>query len=172
MGAGASQPDVQGVHAFYDLPPALDANDEEFDFSQTKGRVVLVANVASMCGLTSENYQDFKTLQDEFGDELLIIAFPCNAFLFQEPFGSKRTCEFARKQGFSGKVMAKIAVNGSSASHVFAYLKRETGTKRIGWNFGKFLIGRDGKPRGFYTPHTRPVTMKETIAKLIAERPL
>jgi len=169
MGAHASRPDISDVDAFYNLPAALDTNGDAYDFSQTKGKVVLVVNVASLCGLTTVNYADLKSLQDEFGDDLLIMAFPCNAFLFQEPFGARKTCAFARKRGFTGVVMAKVSVNGCATSHVFKHLKRETNTRRIGWNFGKFLVGKDGKVRGFYTPHTRPVTMKEQITKLIAE---
>lgn len=171
MGARASAPivEIDDVTTLDALPSATTATGDAYDFAQTRNRVVLIVNVASMCGLTSSNYADLVALQDAFGDDLLIHAHPCNQFLFQEPFGNKKVCEFARRRGFRGVVFDKCNVNGSATSHVFRFLKREAGVKRISWNFGKFLVDKSGKVRSFHTPHTRPKTLTEEIRALIEE---
>ena len=83
MGAShsAPTPDVDDVQSLDQLPSARTATGEDFDFKSTRNKVTLVVNVASACGLTTKNYADFASLQDRFGDDLVILAFPCNQFL-------------------------------------------------------------------------------------------
>ena len=170
----ATNPDnveaLRGVETFDELPAMNDSRGETFDFASLKGKVVLAANVASKCGLTTKNYQDFAKLQDEFNtDDFVILAFPCNQFLFQEPLAANKACEFAHKRGFKGVVFEKVKVNGSKTSYVFDYLKKAAGVKRIEWNFGKFLIGKDGKVRKYYSSHTRPSKFADDVRALLSE---
>lgn len=161
---------IDACDTFDQLPSEPLHDGTAFDFASTRGGVVLVVNVASYCGLTTKNYEDFKLLQDRFGDDLTILAFPCNGFMFQEPFGAKSACAFARKRGFKGMVFQKVKVNGSGASETFKWLKSRAGVRRIGWNFGKFLIDRDGKVRGYYSPQTRPRVFEGDVEALIGEK--
>jgi len=172
MGAAASRAsniDVDACDTLTALPSATLSSGEPFDFANTRGKVVLIANVASYCGLTKENYADFVELEREFGEDLLILAFPCNQFLFQEPLGSAKACAFARRGGFRGEVFEKVRVNGSNTSHVFAWLKKKMGVKRINWNFGKFLIDRRGVVRAYHGPRTRPTKFRAEIQALLNE---
>ena len=171
MGARSSAPivDIDDVTTLDALPSATTAEGDAYDFTSTSQRVTLIVNVASLCGLTSSNYADLVALQDVFGDDLLIHAHPCNQFLFQEPVGKKTVCENARRRGFRGVMFDKCRVNGAGASHVFRFLKREAGVKRIPWNFGKFLVDKSGKVRSFHPPHTRPKTLADEIRALVDE---
>jgi len=171
MGAAhsAPTPEVDGVETLDQLPSARTATDEDYDFKSTHNKVTLIVNVASSCGLTTKNYEDFRALQDEFGEDLLILAFPCNQFLFQESRNTKSICAFAQKRGFKGTVFEKIKVNGTGTSHVFRWLKKQQNVKRVQWNFGKFLVDKSGRVRGYYTPHTRPMAFKDAIKSLLEE---
>ena len=171
MGAShsAPTPDVDDVQSLDQLPSARTATGEDFDFKSTRNKVTLVVNVASACGLTTKNYADFASLQDRFGDDLVILAFPCNQFLFQESGSSKSICAFAQKRGFKGTVFEKCKVNGKAASHVFRWLKRAQRVRRVQWNFGKFLVGRKGRVRGYFSPHTRPMEFEDAIKALLDE---
>merc|ERR1711924_451469 len=103
-----------------------------------------------MGGLTAQNYKELNTLYDKYsGEGLEILAFPCNQFGAQEPGTNAEVLQFAQRKGAKFPVMAKVDVNGAGAHPLFTWLKDNTSTgfpplKDIPWNFGKFLIDREG----------------------------
>lgn len=135
-------------------------------------QVVLVVNVASYCGLTQSNYRDLVPLYAELakvGEGFEIIAFPCAQFLYQEPRGDEAVQEFCTRQGVAFPVMDKCSVNGKDASEVYDFLKVSSGnTKPIEWNFGKFLVGKDGTVIKRYPPNIRPSLIKPDIVEALA----
>jgi glutathione peroxidase len=126
-----------------------------------KGKVVLVANTASECGLTPQ-YAGLEALHRQFaGKGLVVLGFPCNQFGGQEPGTAEEIGAFCQKNyGVSFPMFAKIDVNGPRAHPLWAWLKQEAagadGPEDIEWNFAKFLVGRDGKVIRRYAPKIRP----------------
>lgn len=122
---------------------------KKIELSDYEGKALLVVNVASRCGATPQYaaLQDvYKTFKD---DGLVVIGFPCNQFGKQEPGSSEAIREFCTANyGVSFPMMAKIDVNGDNADPFYKDLTAaETKPKKagpVGWNFEKFLIGRDG----------------------------
>jgi glutathione peroxidase len=141
----------------------VEANDgSQFDLSQLKGKKVLAVNVASKCGLTPQ-YSDLQALYEKYKDDnFIIIAFPANNFLGQEPGTNEEIIEFCRlNYGVSFPVMAKISVKGEDIAPVYRWLteKSENGAKdaEVSWNFQKFLIDEDGNWVNMLPPKTSPM---------------
>ena len=118
--------------------------------NQYKGKTLLVVNVASKCGYTPQ-YADLQSLYDEYNHRgLEILAFPCNQFGNQEP-GTRQDIKSFCDLNFNVtfKILDKVDVNGSNASPVFDFLKKQSpgimGTEAIKWNFTKFVIDRSGE---------------------------
>ncbi|EGV62163.1 Glutathione peroxidase 2 [Yamadazyma tenuis] len=159
------------MSAFYDLSPK-DAKGESYPFSDLKGKVVLIVNVASKCGFTPQ-YKDLEELNKKYKDQgLVILGFPCNQFLGQEPGTSDDIASFCQlNYGVSFPVLAKIDVNGDNADPVFKYLKSQKsgllGLTRVKWNFEKFLIDKDGKVVQRYGSTTKPLSIGPAIEKLL-----
>ena len=115
-----------------------------------KGKVVMVVNVASQCGATPQ-YAALQDLQKTFKDDgLVVLGFPCNQFGQQEPGSAAEIQEFCKANyGVTFDMFSKIDVNGDKADPLYKFLTgAETNPKfagKIGWNFEKFLIGRDGQ---------------------------
>ena len=130
-----------------------------------EGKVVLVVNVASRCGLTPQ-YEGLQRLYDEYRRQgLEILAFPCNQFAGQEPGGDAEVKEFACVQyGVGFPLFSKIDVNGKGRAPLYAWLcAQEVGPDASGdveWNFAKFLIGRDGRVIGRFSPRTEPCSLE------------
>ena len=135
-------------------------------------KVLLVVNVASECGFTSQ-YKDLQTLYEEFHSRgLEILAFPCNQFGGQEPGTPQQIEEFcSTKFGITFPIFQKIDVNGPHTHPLFVYLKTAApgllGTEAIKWNFTKFLIGRDGLPVKRYASASAPASISADIQKLL-----
>lgn len=144
---------------------------KEVFMQQYAGKVILVVNTASKCGLTPQ-YEGLETLYKKYQDKgLMILGFPCNQFGGQEPGGEKEISETCLiNYGVSFPIFEKIEVNGSGTHDIFKYLKAELpGTlgKRIKWNFTKFLLDAEGKPLKRYAPTTTPASIEADIAKLL-----
>lgn len=136
--------------------------------------------------MTKGHYDGFGKLKQEFGEAIRIVLFPCNQFLSQEPGMPSR--EFVRKasthdlwdesQEGTPMLMEKVNVNGEAASPVFEFLKynsslhnEQTGlTTPIPWNFGKFLLDKQGQVFKFYSPKQPPNEMRDDIAKLVQDK--
>lgn len=156
---------------FYELAPK-DKKGEPFPFSQLKGKVVLIVNVASKCGFTPQ-YAGLEKLYQEYKEKgLVVIGFPCNQFLGQEPGSADDIEKFCQvNYGVSFPVLAKIDVNGDKADPVYQFLKQEKsgllGLTRIKWNFEKFLVDREGNVQNRYASLKKPEELKADIEKLL-----
>lgn len=149
-----------------------DAQGREFDFEQLRDQVVLIVNVASHCGYTSQ-YAGLEELHREFGKEgLRVLGFPCNQFGSQEPGDNAEIIEFCKTTfDVSFPIMAKIDVNGPKAPPLYEFLKSSApgilGTEAIKWNFTKFLVARDGRVLARFAPTTEPMDLIPHIRKAL-----
>ncbi|MCS4308789.1 glutathione peroxidase [Rheinheimera pacifica] len=149
-----------------------DANGNDIDLSQYRGKVLLVVNTASQCGFTPQ-YKELEQLHQKYKDKgLVILAFPCNQFGGQEPGSDNEIQQFCElNYGVSFPVMAKLAVNGPEASPLFEYLKDSARglmkTRAIKWNFTKFLVNKDGDVVKRYAPRTKPASIAQSIEDLL-----
>ena len=138
----------QGSKSFYDLN-ALTIDGKEFDFSTLKGKKVLIVNVASKCGNTPQ-YANLEELNKRYGgDEFIILGFPANNFLHQEPGTNEEIKEFCRlNYGVTFQMMSKISVKGNDMHPVYRWLtsKAENGVmdSEVKWNFQKYLVSEKG----------------------------
>jgi len=135
------------------------------------GKVVLVVNTASKCGLTPQ-FEGLEQLYAELRDEgLVVLGFPCDQFANQEFDDDTETAEFCRlNYGVSFPMFSKVDVNGPSAHPLFAWLRTEKGGvlgDAIKWNFTKFLLNRDGKVVARYAPTVPPSAIEADIRALL-----
>lgn len=148
-----------------DVPPSLDAisltrlDGTPFPYAELEGKVVLFVNVASRCGLTPQ-YGALATLSEKYaGRGLVIVGAPCNQFAGQEPGSAEEIAEFCSiTYGVDFPLLEKLDVNGAHRHPLYRWLigSEAGGGKDIGWNFEKFLVGRDGKVRARFSPNTPP----------------
>ncbi len=121
---------------------------KSIDFSQYKGKTVLIVNVASKCGYTPQ-YADLQKLQDTFGSKVVILGFPANNFGAQEPGSNAEISSFCQKNyGVTFQMFEKISVKGEDQHPLYAWLKEKTG-QEPSWNFCKYLVKADGSVRFF-----------------------
>ncbi len=136
-------------------------DSKEVDLSKYQGKVVMVVNVASKCGLTPQ-YQQLQALYQKYEkDGLVILGFPCNQFLHQEPGTAEEIRNFCTvNYGVSFPLFAKIQVNGDGACPLYKHLTaldtKPVGAGKIRWNFEKFVISRSGEVVARFAPQTRP----------------
>ncbi len=136
-----------------------------------KGKVVLVVNTASKCGLTPQ-YEGLEKLYQKYKDKgLVILGFPCNQFANQEPGDDKSISEGCLiNYGVSFQMFSKVDVNGENAHPIYQFLKSKLGGvfgSKIKWNFTKFLIDADGKPVKRFAPITKPEKIEKYLEKHI-----
>ena len=134
------------------------------------GKVLLIVNTASACGLTPQ-YEGLEALH-KANPDLVVLGFPCNQFGAQEPGTEKEIALFCETRfAVTFPLFAKIEVNGAAAHPLYAYLKAETpGAEQgaeIGWNFYKFLIDRARKPIARFSPRTAPADIDADITRAI-----
>ena len=147
-----------------------DIDDKEVDLSSYKGKVLLVTNVASKCGLTEKQYASLTALHKKYKDQgFEILAFPANNFGKQEPAPNPEIKEFCSKKGVDFKLFSKISVKGDDIHPLYKFLTaKETNPEFAGdirWNFDKFLVDRNGQVIGRFEPKTDPLS-KEVIEPL------
>jgi glutathione peroxidase len=136
-------------------------NGTRLSLADKAGKVLLVVNTASRCGFTPQ-YGGLEGLWQQYGARgFEVLAFPCNQFGNQEPAADAEIATFCDIHfGLSFPLMSKVDVNGPGAAPLFDWLKSEApgvmGTRRIKWNFTKFLIDRDGKVVRRYGPTVKP----------------
>lgn len=152
--------------SFYDFT-VKSINGEDFPLSSLKGKKVLVVNVASKCGHTPQ-YAQLQELYEKYGpDKFVIIGFPANNFLRQEPGTNEEIQEFCQlNYGVTFPMMEKISVKGKDIHPLYKWLtnKSENGKAdaKVSWNFQKFMIDENGNWVGSVTPKTSP-TSKEIV---------
>ncbi|PEK99887.1 glutathione peroxidase [Bacillus sp. AFS017336] len=149
-----------------------DSKGETVALSDYKDQVIIVVNTASACGYTPQ-YKDLQALYEEYKEQgLVILGFPCNQFMNQEPGSNEEIQSFCElNYGVSFPVFGKIDVNGDKADPLFKYLSSEApgimGLKSIKWNFTKFIIDKNGEVIERFAPQTNPQELRPTIEKLL-----
>jgi len=147
-------------------------NGEQTTLEQYKGKVLLIVNTASKCGFTPQ-YEGLETLYKKYHDNgFEILGFPCDQFGHQEPGSDEDIAQFCSLNfGVSFPLFKKTNVNGPDANPLFEELKKEApgllGTKRIKWNFTKFLVDAQGKVLKRYAPTVKPEAIEKDIVKLL-----
>ncbi len=151
---------------------AARANGEDTALSEFGGKVLLIVNTASKCGFTPQ-YEGLESLQKSYGERgFSVLAFPCNQFGGQEP-GSEAEiqsfCDLNYQTSFP--LFSKIEVNGAASHPLFIHLKEQSpgvlGSKRIKWNFTKFLVNQQGEVVKRYSPSTKPEAIASDIEALL-----
>tara|TARA_R110002167_G_scaffold163937_2_gene360819 strand:- start:264 stop:818 length:555 start_codon:yes stop_codon:yes gene_type:complete len=134
---------------------------ETVDLEDYEGKVVLIVNTASECGLTPQyaGLQDLYKKYEEKG--LVVLGFPCNQFGSQEPGSEADIKSFcSTKYNVTFPMFSKVDVNGKDATPIYKYLTskdvKPAGKGKISWNFEKFLIDRDGNLVNRFAPRTTP----------------
>lgn len=151
---------------------AQDIQGNERALSEFKGKVVLIVNTASKCGLTPQ-YEGLEALYQEYKDKgVEVLGFPCNQFAQQEKGSDAEIAGFCLKNyGVSFPMFSKIDVNGETAHPLYKFLKQEAkgilGTQKIKWNFTKFLIDQNGKVVKRFAPTVKPKAIKADINALL-----
>ncbi|GGD26800.1 glutathione peroxidase [Flavobacterium orientale] len=138
-----------------------DLEGKEFDFASLRGKKVMIVNTASKCGLTPQ-YKDLQALYEEYKDKgLVIIGFPANDFMSQEPGTNEEIGAFCEKNfGVTFPMMSKISVKGNEMAPIYQFLtqKAKNGLQdsEVEWNFQKYLINERGELEKVISPRTSP----------------
>ena len=146
---------------------------EDIDLAKYAGKVVMVVNVASKCGYTSQ-YEQLQALHEKYAQQgLAILGFPCNQFLGQEPGSAEEIRQFCRvNYGVTFDMFAKVDVKGENACDLYRLLTslntKPKGAGRIGWNFEKFIVDRNGFVVARFGSGTKP-DAPEVISIIEAE---
>ncbi len=192
-----TEPVAEQTTGIYDIT-VKDMDGSDVSLANYKGKVLLIVNVASKCGLTPQ-YEGLEALYRKYNDQgFEILAFPCNQFLGQEPGTNEEIQSFCSlTYNVTFPLFDKIDVNGENESPLYTYLKEqapfkgypegteefaamldeihqktETGFDQgdaIRWNFGKFLISKDGKTILRFEPMVAPTELEEEIQRLLKE---
>ncbi|MCM3633715.1 MULTISPECIES: glutathione peroxidase [Paenibacillus] len=136
-----------------------------------EGKVVLIVNTASKCGFTPQ-FEGLQALYNKYAERgLVILGFPCSQFNNQEFEELDETMQFCQMNfGVTFPMFAKVDVNGDAADPLFNYLKEQKRgllTRKIEWNFTKFLIDRQGNVVKRFAPTTTPEKLEADIEKLL-----
>jgi len=146
-------------------------NEKENDLKEYEGKVMLIVNTASKCGLTPQ-FEGLEKTYKEYKDKgLVILGFPCDQFAKQEYSDNKEITNFCQiNYGVSFPIYDRIDVNGKTAHPLFNYLKNEKKgflSKEIKWNFTKFLVDKNGKVIKRFAPTVTPDKIVPYIEKLL-----
>ena len=154
--------------SIYDFKvPGLLGN--QIDFSNFKGKKILIVNTASKCGNTPQ-YEGLEELYKKYKDKLVIVGFPANNFAGQEPGTNNEIAEFCKKNyGVTFPMAEKTSVKGNDIDPLYKYLEDEASKKGfenpVTWNFGKFLLNEKGELIATFSPKTQP--MSDEILKYL-----
>lgn len=137
---------------------ALDGST--IDFSDFKGKKILIVNTASKCGYTPQ-YEGLETLYKKYKGKLVIVGFPSNNFGFQEPGSNEDIAAFCQKNyGVTFPMAAKISVKGKEMAPIYHWLTKKEynnyDNNSVKWNFQKYLIDEEGKLVGIYSSKVKP----------------
>ncbi|HOX36374.1 MAG TPA: glutathione peroxidase [Candidatus Brocadiia bacterium] len=159
--------------SIYDIS-IQDIDGNEVSLSQYRGQVMMIVNVASKCGFTGQ-YADLEALYEKYkGQGFVILGFPSNDFLWQEPGSNAEIKQFCMiNYGVTFPMFAKISVKGRDKHPLYDYLTDDKTNPRhagkITWNFNKFLVGRNGTIVARFDSRTKPLNaevIKEIEAAL------
>ena len=148
-------------------------NGEQFPIETLKGKVVLIVNTATKCGLAPQ-FAGLELIHTNYKDKgVVVLGFPCNQFGSQEPETNESmvsSCEI--NHGVTFQLLEKIEVNGTNTHPLYKWLKASTKScfgKKIKWNFTKFLIDKEGNAFKRYAPTKKPLKLINDIEKLLAK---
>jgi glutathione peroxidase len=152
---------IMAQKSFYDFTVQT-IDGQQFNFADLKGKKVMIVNTASKCGHTPQ-YKDLELLYKAYKQKLVIIGFPANNFLSQEPGTNAEIKEFCESNyGVTFPMMAKISVKGNDMHPLYRWLtkKSENGVldSEVSWNFQKYLIDENGKLVGYFKPAVKPLS--------------
>ena len=155
----APSPKVEIPTSIYDFKiEALDGST--IDFSKFKGKKILIVNTASKCGYTPQ-YEALQKIYEKYKDKLVIVGFPANNFLYQEPGSNDKIAEFCKKNyGVSFPMAAKISVKGKDMAAIYHWLTEKEynhfADSDIKWNFQKYLINENGEIINMFLSGVKP----------------
>jgi glutathione peroxidase len=138
-----------------------DISGNAFDFESLKGKKIMIVNTASKCGYTPQ-YAELQKLYDTYKDKgFVIVGFPANNFLWQEPGTNQEIATFCQKNyGVTFPMMAKISVKGSKKHPVYEFLTEKSrnglADSKVKWNFQKYLLDKEGHLSKVVSPATKP----------------
>ena len=157
------------LSGFFMAPPAKNffdfkmkaINGKEINFSQYKGKKVLVVNVASKCGFTPQ-YEELQKLHETYGNKVVILGFPANNFMSQEPGSNEDIQEFCKKNyGVTFQMFEKISVKGDDQHPLYQFLTKKELNGNIDqepkWNFNKYLINEKGEVVKWWPSSVKPL---------------
>jgi glutathione peroxidase len=155
---------------FYDFT-AKKMSGKEVKMEDYRGKVVLVVNTASKCGL-SPQFEELEQLNKDYKEKgLEILGFPCNQFAKQDPGSNEEVNQFCKlNYGVTFTMFEKIDVNGENAHPIYKYLTKEAKgmfNSKVKWNFTKFLIDSEGNVIKRYAPTVVPSKIEGDIKKLL-----
>jgi len=156
LNSQSSEPNYS-IHQF----KVADIYGNIFDFSQLKGKKVMIVNTASKCGLTYQ-YEALQKLYSQYKDlNFVIIGFPSNDFLWQEPGSNDEIIDFCEQNyGVTFPMMSKITVKGTKKHPIYQFLteksKNNYQDSKVTWNFQKYLINKEGRIEKIISPRNRP----------------
>lgn len=151
---------------------ATNIRGEDKSLAEHRGKVMLIVNTASKCGFTPQ-LKGLEALYNKHAKNgLVVLGFPCNQFLYQDPGSNSDIATFCqRNYGVSFPMYAKIDVNGRGTHPLFKFLKENARgawrSKRVKWNFTKFLVNRNGEVIRRYAPLVTPEQIEKDIATLL-----
>src|SRR5690606_11535246 len=142
--------------------PALDGST--IDFSDFKGKKILIVNTASKCGNTPQ-YEQLEAIYEKYNGKLVVVGFPANNFMRQEPGSNEEIAAFCEKNyGVTFPMAAKISVKGSDQHPLYVWLTNKKYNKvkdsKVKWNFQKYLIAEDGSLIDVFGSRVKPYDAK------------
>jgi glutathione peroxidase len=152
---------VLSQKSFYDFTVET-IDGEQFNFADLRGKKVMIVNTASKCGHTPQ-YKDLELLHKAYKSRLVIIGFPANNFMNQEPGTNDEIKEFCdSKYGVTFPMMAKISVKGNDMHPLYRWLTSKSANgvldSEVSWNFQKYLIDENGNLVGYFKPAVKPLS--------------
>lgn len=160
---------IELMNTLYDLS-FKDTYSKEISLAEYRGKVLLLVNTATKCGLAPQ-FKELEKLYQDYKDKgLVVVGFPSDQFA-QEPETNETVAQVCERNfGVTFLLTAKVAVNGPNTHPVFEYLKNHSKSalgKDIKWNFTKFLVSRDGEVIKRFAPTTKPEAIRRDIKTLL-----
>jgi glutathione peroxidase len=161
--------ETQNKQSFYDFKMKSLNGKDLIDFSQYKGKKVLLINVASKCGYTPQ-YADWQAFHKQYGDKVVVLGFPANEFGKQEPGSSSEIATFCQvNYGVTFQLFEKSIVKGEGKSPLYQWLSTKDlngwNEKEPTWNFCKYLVNEKGELTNFFASGVKP-TDKDFLAAI------
>ncbi len=155
----------KAIASFYDLK-ATSIDGKEISFEQFKGKKVLIVNTASACGYTYQ-YEGLQKLHDLYGEDVAVLGFPANDFMFQERGSDSDIADFCEKNyGVTFQMFSKITTRGKNQSPVYNWLTNKDlngwNEKKPTWNFCKYLVNEEGDLVEFFDKSVKPLSKEIT----------